>query len=283
MRKPSNKSKRWNQIHEYRVTKRWLKSRSKYWARKARQQEQRRMECSRPATRHGVTTRSSMLRILCPSDFSLESNFEGVVGVLDRIRAQSKRHRNERAYIDFRDIRTISPSAALVLAAELDRWNYEPLVRTRNAKLRAVDVEDWDSDVRRLLSDMGFFELLQVSWTEENSRDDGSSSGLSFVKFRTGHQVDGKQIDDLRSIDLEPFVGVPNRYYLYAAVTEAMTNVVHHAYSSSPRPNWWLSASHHAQTGELVIMIYDQGVGIPETLPRNFREQIRSLIPDSLT
>ena len=286
MRKPTGKSRLWNSIHARRVTKRRLKSRSKYLAKKARQQAQRRLEVSRPTTRHGVTTKSSMLRIPCPSDFSLESNFEGVVGVLDRIRGQSRRQRNERTYIDFREIRTISPSAALVLAAELDRWNNELLVKIRKARLHAVDVEDWDPNVRRLLSDMGFFELLQVSWPQTEPANNGSSSRLSFVKFRTGHQVDGKEIDDLRSADLEPFVGVPNRYHLYAAVTEAMTNVVHHAYPSSAKPatpNWWLSASRNAESGECVIMIYDQGVGIPETLPRNFREQLRSLIPETLT
>ena len=30
-------------------------------------------------------------------------------------------------------------------------------------------------------------------------------------------------------------------------------------------------------------MIYDQGAGIPETLPRNFAEQLRRLIPENLS
>jgi len=86
----------------------------------------------------------------------------------------------------------------------------------------------------------------------------------------------------LRTLDLDPFFSnnVPNRRRLYAAVTEAMTNVVHHAYPHNSRnltPNWWLSASHNVGKGEIRILLYDQGIGIPKTLPRNFREQINRL------
>lgn len=279
MRKPTSKTRRWNCIHARLSNKRRLRLRFK---RKGRiRSKQRNWRAFTPGT-----VRNGTVAILCPSDFSLESNFDGVVGVLEQIRQQSKRQRNERTYIDFREIKTISSSAALVLAAELDRWNHEPLMRNRNAKLRTVDVEEWDSDVRSLLADMGFFDLLQVSGPQVNPAPDGLASRVSFVKFRTGSKVDGKAIEELRKTDLMPFVGVPNRYHLYAAVTEAMTNVVHHAYPSSSRParpNWWLSASRSVETGEVAIMIYDQGAGIPGTLPRKFPEQLRSLIPESLT
>lgn len=268
MRKPTSKTRRWNRIHARLSNKRRLRLRFK---RKGR---------VRPKQRNRGT-----VTISCPSDFSLESNFDGVVDVLEQIRRQSKRYRNERTYIDFREIKTISPSAALVLVAELDRWNHEPLMQKRNAKLRTVDVDEWNSTVRYLLADMGFFDLLQVSYPQVNLTPDDLSSRISFVKFRTGNRVDGKAIEELRRTDLAPFVGVPNRHQLYAAVTEAMTNVVHHAYPSSlpPRPNWWLSASHDAKNGEVVIMIYDQGAGIPVTLPRRFPEQLRSLMPGSVT
>ena len=154
-----------------------------------------------------------------------------------------------------------------------------------NRNLRTVDVDEWDSTVRSLLADMGFFDLLQVSNPQANLVPNDPSIRASFVKFRTGSKVDGEAIEELRRTDLAPFVGVPNRHQLYAAVTEAMTNVVHHAYPHSPppRPNWWLSASYDTVNSEVVIMIYDQGEGIPETLPRKFPEHLRSLMPGSVT
>ena len=217
--------------------------------------------------------------IKCPKDFSLESNFEGVVRVLEQIRTVSKRPK-QRMYIDFRDIENVSSSAALVLAAELDRCN--KLKINRRTPLRAVDVDQWNSRVRRLLAGMGFFELLNVTTPLTNWDSKGTNATIQYVKFRTGTKAEGEAIYQLQTQNLEPVVGtLPRHSHLYAAVTEAMTNVVHHAYKSgTPRPNWWLSASYDTATSQVKIMIYDQGVGIPKTLPRLFGEQIRMILPN---
>ena len=203
-------------------------------------------------------------------------NFSGVVDVLSRIQAQSRRQRNERTYIDFRQIRHLSPSAALVLAAELHRWN----ILRPGSQLRTIDIEEWDTEIRRLLEDMGFFDLLHVRLPA--ATEAGSEDETRYVKFRSGRKADGEAISRLRTDDLEPIVGaMPRRQHLYAAVTEAMTNVVQHAYPEGANPpncaRWWLSASRNAATAQVSIMIYDQGVGIPETLPRKFAERVRAL------
>lgn len=220
------------------------------------------------------------ISIPCPKVFSLRENFEGVVEVLNQIRTQSDRQRNENCYIDFREIRHLSPAAALVLAAELDRWNRLPGEQKR--RLKPVDVSKWDPHVRKLLGGMGFFELLQVKGQQTHN----VAGSIEYVKFETGSQADGRVIDSLRKEKLDPVVGgVPGKLHLYNAVTEAMTNVVHHAYkdraSSSPRhgpSNWWLSASYDSSKREVIILIYDQGAGIPNTLARRFRERIAGIV-----
>ena len=215
---------------------------------------------------------------------SLAENFEGVIKLLDEIRTQSSRKRNENVYINFREIEEISVGAALLVAAELDRWNHVPHHWGR--KLRAVDVEEWNEDVRDRLEDMGFFDLLQVPVSKR--RENGQSS-TKYIRFRSGRHVEGKAIEDLRTLDLVPFFGdsVPKRRRLYAAVAEAMTNVVHHAYQNETRtrtirPNWWLSASHNVQAGEIRILLYDQGIGIPQTLPKKFGERVQQILPKGL-
>ena len=213
----------------------------------------------------------------------MAENFADVTKLLDQIRRQSNRQRNERVYIDFREIEEISAGAALVVAAELDRWNHMPHHRGR--KLRAVDVDEWREHVRHRLEDMGFFDLLDVQVSNRN-QDDLSST--KYIRFRSGTQVEGKAIEDLRTLDLVPFFGdsVPKRRRLYAAVAEAMTNVVHHAYQNEARrirPNWWLSASHNVQAGEIRILLYDQGIGIPKTLPKEkFQERLQQILPNWL-
>ena len=61
-----------------------------------------------------------------------------------------------------------------------------------------------------------------------------------------------------------------------------MTNVVYHAYEISQGvsyPNWWLSSSHDRSKGELRILLYDQGVGIPKTLPNKIEKRLLGLFP----
>lgn len=169
-----------------------------------------------------------------------------------------------------------------MLAAELDRWNHLPWHHNRSMK--AVDLSEWDPNVRRLLREMGFFELLRISPPVAEA----VTSGERYVKFRSGTMVDGEVFAKLRELDLDPYISVPNKNLLFAAVTEAMTNVRHHAYSGNDTSfggpkYWWLSAAYDTQRQEITVMIYDQGHGIPGTLPRTWGEELRNLLPDGLS
>lgn len=267
MKKSTRKRREWNRIHARLSNKRRLASKAALKARNRRESGN-----SRSTIQIGSRKVVPRVKIICPKDFSLETNFDGVVNTLRQIREASTRKRNEVVYIDFRQIRRLSPAAALVLAAELDRWNNLPF----RSRLRAIDVKQWDPSVSGLLADMGFFELLSVP-----PPDVDPNRTSRFVKFRTESVAKGEVIDRLRLEELEPLVGpIPGRIYLYNAVTEAMTNVAQHAYKGTQthRPNWWLSAS--LDENEVTIMIYDQGAGIPATLPRKFSEQLRKIVQE---
>ena len=259
MKKPTHKLKQWNAIHVHGLDRR------------RRAKEKVKISTPQKTKKKAKSNRPQSVLIECPHDFSLKSNFEGVIDVLHKIRTQSQRERNEQTYIDFRGIRRLSPTAALILAAEIDRWNKLPLKFKR--KLTSVDVAKWDPKIQRLLADMGFFDLLQITKPPVIA----TNGNIRFMKFRSGHKADGEAIDLLRKEDLAPIIGeVPRKHYLYAAVTEAMTNVVHHAYKNT-KSNWWLSASYDSTQHEVTIMIYDQGVGIPKTLPRKFLEYVQHI------
>ena len=134
---------------------------------------------------------------------------------------------------------------------------------------------------------MGFFDLLNARYPKELKENDSHESDTRYVQFRSGLKVEEKVIEELREFDLDPYVSVPNRRLLFAAVTEAMTNVVHHAYSREGMVDglrkWCLSASRNAARKEIAILIYDQGLGIPGTLPRNFSDRIREILPAGLS
>lgn len=251
---PKNRSRHWHRIHRKNLNKRAQEGRG---------------SSKKNKTRESVT-------IKCPSDFSLDTNFGGVVKVLRDIRRYSTRQRNENLslYVDFCSIITLSPAATLVLAAELDRWNYLLQLQEKGKKLAARDVEQWNPTVKHLLGDMGFFELLKV----DNPLYESNNAPTRYAHFRTGEQAQGAAIHAFQENDLRPLLlgeEIPSKPYLYSAVIEAMTNVAQHAYSGGAiRPNWWLSASYNALEKETIVMLFDQGIGIPETLPREFPESV---------
>ncbi len=274
MKKESVESRKWNQIHIYDLQRRQTRKNKSQTSNSPKRTGKPRLR-SNEGQRYTKT-------ITCPENFVLSSNHEEVVKVIDDIRNSAERQRNERVYIDFRTIRRLSPGAALILVAELDCWNSRPM----RGRLRPVDLNEWNENIRSQLNDMGFFELLKVNSNELANLYFGKTSSV-YVRFRTGSRVEGQSVDNLRTADLDPYVSVPNRHLLFAAVTEAMTNVVHHAYSGnlehSSRKHWWLSASHNVERKEIRILIYDRGVGIPESLPRKWKEQLRHLLPDTFT
>ncbi|MGQ4659625.1 hypothetical protein [Lysobacter sp. F6437] len=178
--------------------------------------------------------------------------------------------------IDFKPIRHISPAAALLLAAELDRWNQ----LNKQRKLKAVDVHRWDADVRKLLKQMGFFELLGVSESALQCKiPEATPDDPQFLRFYAGEGSGGGAAEELRGL-IEALAGkISARYALYDGLVEGMTNVQHHAYPNDRRMRrWWISASVNPESGKLTVLCLDHGVGIPHTLPKKNSEELRSYV-----
>jgi len=231
--------------------------------------------------RENIPRQEMILRdyhVSAPENFNLREDFDEAVIFLQTIRQESLKRR-KRYSINFKTIQTLSPAAALLLTAEMDRWR-----RTTKMKLVPAELKKWNPDVRRLLNEMGFFEALGM----ENPcgfDDLIEDENLKFIKFMSGSTSDGTYVKELR-IALEKLAGAINaKIYMYNGVTEAMANSVEHAYPPPQKfPNeiykrWWISGSYNKENGRITVMVYDQGVGIPTTLPvSRFRDLVSSFL-----
>jgi len=207
---------------------------------------------------------------------NLSDDYKETMRLIVSIRALSQSGFRTPTIIDFKPIRSISPAAALLLAAELDRWNQV----NRQRKLRAIDVHLWDPNVRLLLKQMGFFELLGVDRNFiKCDMSDSSMSATRFLPFYAGEGAIGGVAEKLRKV-IEDFVGtLDSRYAIYDGLVEGMTNVQHHAYpDGGGLKRWWISASIDSINGKLTVLCLDHGVGIPKTLPRKNGEALRSYV-----
>ncbi len=224
--------------------------------------------------RKSVTVGSDKgLLIMLPQRLDFEENYESTVEHFRILRDATRRRLRVRK-LQFDEIEFISPAAALVLASEVDRWN-----QSVGGRLRA-DVSSWNVDIRRLLCEMGFFELLKLP-RPQVAPSKNTVTFLNFISGESGVGDTGKLAQQLR-INIEAIVekGIRRRY-LFEGLSEAITNVSQHAYPNSfnqHKKQWWVSASFDKQHHELYVMFYDQGAGIPKTLPSSeFFESMRSL------
>ena len=216
------------------------------------------------------------VKLTLPKQFGLESNYEDTVNSLYEIRRITE-HLNSSLHIDFSEIEQLGSTASLALAGEIYRWKQQitnPIVSL--PKL-------WNPNVKKALADMGLFQLLNVphDGTEPTEAD------RTFVKFIFGNTTDGESAKKLRNALEEIAKGSIDSKSAFGGITEAMNNVIKHAYPHTTKNEkifgvthpWWLGGSYNKQTDTLIITICDQGVGIPKTLPRQHtKEKISSIL-----
>ncbi len=250
------------------------------------------------AYRHGkfsrfyARRRKEMPSIFCLSEnhdevakFLLELRHDQTVGGerLQRLRmsgrlrkAQMRRGGVYESFIDFATMDRITPATALVLASEYDRADS---LYDYGEGLRAINLETWKPEVRSTLQEVGFLPLLGIDPPREHLASHG---GVYIVPFMSGSKVVGALIDDLilglarfaegRGVgDSEILLG---RSRVYDGLGEAIQNVEDHAYPDNAvyaNPvvkRWWMTGAVDPTKKRFNLVIYDQGISIPTSLPR---------------
>lgn len=188
-----------------------------------------------------------------------------------------------RTFLDFEPIEHISVAGALVLAAEIDRWR-----RIKRTNLRLRNTDRWNSGVKRILCDLGFFGLLDVNISFEVP-EEGRNNHITVIPFISSSSVQGELFGEIRNYMhkiAEVFSQDPS---IYGALTEAAYNSVLHAYPKGRKfeypiagKRWWATCSYNPKDDAVRFLVYDPGVGIPETLPRwkhweKVREKIQAV------
>ena len=169
----------------------------------------------------------------------------------------------------------ISTSAALVLTAELAKWEDNS---TFNLKPRTAN---WNSDILRQLFELGFFKQFK----NPPDRKIGAiraGGGKRIVEYIRGElrehdkpRILGEQLETIIGAEIEEWG------FLHQGITEAVINVTHHAYPDEEDREecdkiWFLTGSYDEESKALKIAFYDQGVTIPGSLPASeFGEQFK--------
>ncbi|MCW8108381.1 hypothetical protein OPS25_07735 [Alteromonas ponticola] len=213
-----------------------------------------------------------------PPNMNFSKDYDGTVQCLTAIRKLASLFENIKsnlpkkalklASVNFDNLCNISTSAALVLTAEVSRWD------TTLRKKLVPNVKRWNDDIFIQFEQLGFFDLFENK-PKHISYSGGSQSQLDFVRYvkgSCGNLEEGKEKKKLLKKEIMKLVGdkIDKWTILHSGLSEAVTNVTHHAYpanDSCEDKSWYLTGSYNKQSKEMKIAFFDQGVGIPNSLP----------------
>lgn len=164
--------------------------------------------------------------------------------------------------LDFSKVDKIFSNGGLLFLAELRRAKrHTPRPVTFDC------VYPTNNKVSQVLEQIGVFHLIGADPGVVPEDDD-----VVNWRFAHGSKVEGEIYEDVLA-DYDGEIAVELQERLYTGITEAMTNVVNHAYDL-PRDDgigitqsreWWMFSQSKDQ--QLTVVFADLGAGIPRTLP----------------
>jgi hypothetical protein len=184
----------------------------------------------------------------------------------------------KRVRLGFQNTLVVSPEALIFLLGQVQRLQIE------YGQNHVTGTYPESKKIERLLNESGFFQALRVRGRAPTQR---RPNGTRFLKCKSDTHIRGEEIpklrDELLGTDLRMPASVGKK--VFRALTEAMTNVNHHAYHNKSVRNkqltgrWWLGAQLSVRKNLFTLTFYDAGVGIPKTLPRKYGwEAIRGVL-----
>lgn len=219
-----------------------------------------------------------MLR--APPHLSVFNNSDVMVRFLESIYHEVVINRR-KCLIDLQYVKHVAIGAALALVAEINRADMI-LPGMLSGRLPR------DPLARSILRRVGFIEATSGQAPVIGSADDPvllEPTSLHILKVRTGTADEASKtsfLDEfLRQIFPPPFLSDQVRGRLKGAVTEALLNIVDHAYEYPrtdlcPEKRWWICGMADRARKHCYFVVYDLGVGIPATVPTSRVDGVRA-------
>ncbi len=169
--------------------------------------------------------------------------------------------------IDLSSIKEISIPSAIAIAAEFLISSRKSRFNHRNRKFIPHNVKKWHPRVYALMHHIGLFKILDL---KNPKRKTSLPDHPVIYPFRVGSRTDPENLSKL--VDKVGSIMKGNATHaLYGAVIEAVANVTEHAYppeahTPTSEAIWLSTACYDKIKGQVMIFVYDRGVGMPTTL-----------------
>lgn len=219
--------------------------------------------------------------IMVPEVFSLRDNHQETVQTVKTLRDIVLLGR-EPVQLYFDKLKLLEPAAALLLVAEIFRCRQLRKWRGGHTVLGNYPV---DRDIFFKLRELGFFRLLSIDGHEAVVDTRPAMPRPNYLRFQTMSSVHPELAATFCDLVSQGAfaMSILARNRMTAALKEAMGNAHEHAYKLTGeydvmKKRWWLAGHLDPEKREMMVMILDQGVGIPRTLEPTTFEQIKALL-----
>lgn len=230
------------------------------------------------ATRENAQEYSQSDRLIldAPLRFSFISNHDEACKFINQLR-EVVLVEGKSVTLNLTMCEEISPEACLVLYAELERIFYYRNKGSVDAQLPKAAIPF------SIMKAFGFFSLFKYM----KGRDLSLVAKPSIMIAPVTSATIGKPEEVISGINklFEHSLPVPIILdkALYRVLTEAMNNTVEHAYPQDEEVpwscgHWWRAGFSNRENNSTYVVFYDQGVGIPNTLNKNWSEAIRAVL-----
>lgn len=227
------------------------------------------------------------LLFYAPNAMNLERDYSSTMGFIYQLRRQAFELGNFSNFsrvnviADLSTCASIDLPAALLTAAEFDRVR-----RVKNIRPQIYS-DRWCDDVRDRMTELGLPDL--VAATNKPRIPSHKLPDIEFVRFRSANEIDPVEAAALQSeIAAKAGIDDPATLSSLEPLIEAVSNAHQHAYPDDEgdcqlpfQRRWWAAGEFNRASNRLRFAVYDQGVGIPKTLPKKgYWGRFQSLLSD---
>lgn len=214
------------------------------------------------------------LQIDVPTSLNCDTaeDWELLCAFLVKARRAALESSYKKILLNFHDVTSMAPEAAVTIVAEIQRCSAYCKGRTE-----ITGTYPAAHDVAWLLDDVGFFKALNIKSPPFPQK----FQPRSFMEIVRNHRSVAEVADRLLDCFSSVFAfDAKDRKRLHVALLECMDNVFEHAYAvGSDQPylfkEWWLAGYADAMDGTIGFAFYDQGSGIPATIRAKKRRRMK--------
>ncbi len=197
-------------------------------------------------------------QLYCPKILSLSENYHESMCFLDEI-LNYMHDKSSINIFNFKNVNKIGPCALLLLGL------YKIAQSNRNKSNPRVKRKFWNNKIFDELSQADFFNLLGI---KAEAIPNPLQKNIKVPKF---YLLKGKANEPMQTKQIGDFLRKLNIKDTFSAVSEAIKNVINHAYKNQDG-DWWLFGE---QRGNMLhLIVADLGMGIPT----NYRNKDNSFI-----